>query len=60
MTDESTLNSVFREIDAKEKTEVKNNEKIRYEERFQKPLVFAILLLLLEALLSRTAWRFAL
>lgn len=60
VTDESTLSSVFKEIDRFEKTEVKTNEKVRYEERFQRPLLLALVLLLLELLLSRTVWRFAL
>ena len=59
VTDESALTSVFKEIDQLEKSEVKTNEKVHYEERFQKPLLLGVILLLLELALSRTLWRFA-
>jgi Ca-activated chloride channel homolog len=59
VTDESALGSVFREIDTQEKTEIQAHESVRYEERFQKPLMLAILLLCIEMVLSRTALRFA-
>jgi Ca-activated chloride channel family protein len=60
VTDESTLNSVFKEIDELEKTDVKTNERVRYEERFRLPLMLGMLLLALEFVLARTIWRFAL
>jgi len=60
VTDESALNSVFREIDGMEKVETKSKESVRYEERFQAPLLLGLGLLLLEAILARTVWRFAL
>jgi Ca-activated chloride channel family protein len=59
VTDEGTLGSVFKEIDQMEKTEVKTNERVRYEERFAKPLTLGIALLFLEFALSVTLWRFA-
>ncbi|MCM2276775.1 MAG: VWA domain-containing protein [Oligoflexia bacterium] len=57
VTDESTLGSVFREIDQLERTEIKATEKVRYEENFQRPLKLGLLLLLLELLLARGWWR---
>ena len=59
VTDESALNSVFKEIDQLEKTDVKTHERVRYEERFHRPLLLGILLLALEFVLARTVWRFA-
>ncbi len=55
--DESTLDRVFKEIDSLEKTEVKSNEKTRYEDIFQKPLRIGVILLMLEKLLSLGLWR---
>ncbi|MBU6375038.1 MAG: VWA domain-containing protein, partial [Bdellovibrionales bacterium] len=59
VTDESALNSVFREIDGMEKTVIQTRDDVRHEERFKAPLVIGLLLLLIELLLSRTFWRFA-
>ncbi|OFZ21149.1 MAG: hypothetical protein A2X94_05345 [Bdellovibrionales bacterium GWB1_55_8] len=58
VTDETALTSVFKEIDQLERTEIRSNEKVRYEERYEKPLIFGLLLLLLEQLLTRFWWRF--
>jgi Ca-activated chloride channel homolog len=59
VTDESALGSVFKEIDQLERTEIKNREKVHYEEKFQFPLRMGLLLLFLEFILARTLWRFA-
>ncbi|HCM41404.1 MAG: hypothetical protein A2070_02005 [Bdellovibrionales bacterium GWC1_52_8] len=56
VTDEKALESVFSEIDQLEKTEVIAHEKIRYEERYQKPLKFGAVILVLEQLLARGWW----
>ncbi|MGZ3688539.1 MAG: vWA domain-containing protein [Bdellovibrionota bacterium] len=58
VTDESTLESVFREIDQLEKSDVKSHEKTRYEEAYQKPLKAGVLLLAIEQILARGWWRF--
>lgn len=58
VTDESTLTSVFREIDQLEKTDVKARENIRYNERFQWPLKLSLLLLVIGEILQRGWWRF--
>lgn len=57
VTDEATLGSVYKEIDALEKSEIKTHEKIKYEEMYEKPLKLGLLLLFLELLLSRLWWR---
>ena len=57
VTDASTLDSVFSEIDHFERSEVKSNEKVKYEDLFHKPLKLAFGLLLLEQVLSLTLWR---
>jgi Ca-activated chloride channel homolog len=57
VTEESTLESVFREIDQLERTEIKSTERVRYEEAFQKPLKFGIVLLMIEQVLARGWWR---
>lgn len=57
VTDADTLEKVFQEIDRFEKSEVKQNEKVRYEERFQQPLGYALILLGLELALGRFLWR---
>ena len=57
VTDESTLGSVFREIDQLEKTDIQTHEKVRYDEAFQTPLKLGILILLIEQILSRGWWR---
>jgi len=59
-TEADALNSVFKEIDQLEKSEVKSTEKVRYDEKFQTPLKIGIFLLLLERLLTLFWWRFAL
>jgi Ca-activated chloride channel family protein len=55
--DRDSLEQVFRDIDRLEKSEIKTNEKIRYDEMFAKPLLAALLLLVLERLLARFWWR---
>ena len=60
VTEESALSSVFREIDGLEKTIVRSRSDVRHEERFSKPLLAGLALLLLELALSRLHWRFAL
>jgi Ca-activated chloride channel family protein len=55
--DESALTDVFTDINRLEKSEVKTNEKIRYDEIFTRPLQIALFLLVLEKLLSRIWWR---
>jgi Ca-activated chloride channel family protein len=57
VTDESTLSSVFKEIDQLEKSDVKSKEKIRYEEAFQTPLKLGFLVLVIEQILARGWWR---
>ena len=57
VTDETTLESVFKEIDKLEKSEVKSTEKVRYEEVFQKPLKAGVLALIAEQLLTHGWWR---
>lgn len=58
VTDESALQSVFNEIDRMEKTEIKTQEKIRYEERFQIPLKLGMVLFLIQQVLALGFWRF--
>ncbi len=58
VTDESTLEKVFREINQLEKSVVKAKEKVRYDENFQFPLRVGLVLLVLVQLLERLAWRF--
>lgn len=57
VTDYNALESVFKEIDQLEKSEVKSTEKIKYDENFQKPLKLGFFFLLLEQLLERGWWR---
>ena len=57
VSDSSTLDAVYKEIDRLERTEVKANEKVRTEENFEKPLIWALVLLLLERILSLWVWR---
>jgi Ca-activated chloride channel family protein len=57
VTDEKALQEVFRNIDKLEKSEVITKNKVRYQEEFTKPLLFGILILLLERLLSLLIWR---
>lgn len=58
VTDERTLGKVFDEIDHLEKTEIKTQERVRYDEEYQKPLKVGVLLLLIGLLLERGVWRF--
>jgi Ca-activated chloride channel family protein len=58
VTDEKALDSVFKEIDQLEKSEVKSREKVKYEEIFQLPLKIGMLLLVIGLLLERGWWRF--
>lgn len=58
VTDESTLTSVFKEIDQLEKNEVKAKENLRYDEKFQWPLKLGIIFLVIGELLQRGWWRF--
>ena len=60
VTDESTLGSVFREIDQLEKSDVKARENVRFEEKFQWPLKLGLIVLLIEQILQRLWWRFLL
>jgi Ca-activated chloride channel family protein len=57
VTDESTLQSVFKEINQLEKTEIKTKENVKYDEIFQKPLKAGLVVLLIEQLLERGWWR---
>ncbi|MGK5084460.1 VWA domain-containing protein [Bdellovibrionota bacterium FG-1] len=57
VTDYDTLESVFKEIDQLEKTEVKATEKVKYDDVFQKPLKLGLFLLFLGQLLERVWWR---
>jgi Ca-activated chloride channel family protein len=57
VTDESTLDQVFKEIDQLERTDIKTTEKVNYDERFQTPLKLAFLLLVMEQLLRLFWWR---
>jgi Ca-activated chloride channel family protein len=58
VTDESTLETVFKEIDQLEKSEIKSKEKVRYDEFFQEPLKLGGLILVIEQILERGWWRF--
>ena len=55
--DPDTLEQVYREIDTLERSDVKNEEKIRYDETFQTPLLIALLILFLERILAWRVWR---
>ncbi|MBS1963904.1 MAG: VWA domain-containing protein [Bdellovibrionales bacterium] len=55
--DKATLENVFADIDRLEKSEIKTNEKVRYDEIFGKPLLASLLVLGLERLLARLWWR---
>lgn len=58
VTEDGALDGVFQEINRLEKSEVKSNEKVRYEENFQRPLKIGLLLLLIEQILALGWWRF--
>jgi Ca-activated chloride channel family protein len=55
--DKATLEEVFTDIDRLEKSDIKTNEKVHYDEMYAKPLLAALLLLGLERLLARLWWR---
>lgn len=57
VTDAATLEKVFKEIDRLEKSEVKAMDRIQYEELYLKPLLWAAVFLLMEALLATSWWR---
>ena len=57
VTDEDTLQAVFKEIDRLERSEVKTKERILKFELFDRPIKFAVLLLLLEQVLTHFWWR---
>jgi Ca-activated chloride channel homolog len=57
VTDEATLDSVYKEIDALEKSEIKTIEKVKYDEAFEKFLKLGLLLLVIEQILARLWWR---
>jgi Ca-activated chloride channel family protein len=57
VTDESTLTSVFKEIDQLEKSDIKTNEKIKYEELYEKPLKLGLVATIIEEVLARGWWR---
>lgn len=57
VTDESTLDHVFKEIDQLEKSEVKSTEKVNYDEAYQRPLQLGALLLVVVQLLAHGWWR---
>jgi Ca-activated chloride channel family protein len=57
VTDASALDSVFGEINQLEKSEVKSNEKTRYDDEFQRPLELGVLLLVIERVLATGWWR---
>lgn len=55
VTDPSTLESVFKEIDQLEKTDIKTRDRVHYEEQFQKPLKLGLLAFVVEQVLARGA-----
>lgn len=55
--DKQTLEEVFQDIDRLEKSEIKINEKIRYDEMFANFLLVGLFLLAAERLLARFWWR---
>ena len=57
VTDESTLDQVFGEIDQLERSDFRSAEKVHYDEAFQKPLLLGIVLLVIGQLLERGWWR---
>ena len=57
VTDETALQSVFKEINQLEKTEIKTKENVKYDEVFQKPLKIGVVILMIEQLLARGWWR---
>ena len=57
VTDEATLENVYKEINQLEKTDIKATEKIHYEEAFAGFLKLGLFLLFVEQLLARGWWR---
>lgn len=57
VTEAEALPKVFSEINQLEKTEIKSNEKVRFEDRFYIPLLLGLFLLVFEQLLRLTVWR---
>ncbi len=57
VADESTLDSVFREIDQLERSEIKTTEKVNQEEKYPLPLKLGVLLLVAEQMLRLIWWR---
>ena len=57
VTDANTLDSVFREIDRLEKSEISVKEHVRFDESFPIPLKFGALCLLFEQILAMGFWR---
>lgn len=57
VTDEGTLQNVFREIDHLEKSKIKSTENIKYTDLFQPALEAGIAVLLLAEALGRGWWR---
>ena len=55
--DKASLEGVFNDINRLEKSEIKTNEKVQYDEMFVKPLLAALLILGLERILARFWWR---
>lgn len=57
VTDEGTLQNVFREIDHLEKSEIKSRENVKYNDLYQPPLEAGIAILLLAEILARVWWK---
>lgn len=57
VTEEDTLDKVFKEINQLERSEIKSTERVRYDEAFEKPLKLGLLFLLIEKILSLVLWR---
>ena len=57
VTDETALDSVFKEIDQLEKSQIKMKEKVQYDEAFHIPLKFGLLIFILTLILERGWWR---
>ena len=57
VTDETALESVFKEIDQLEKSQVNAVEKTRYEDIYHRPLKLGLLVLLIAQILAQGWWR---
>lgn len=57
VTDASTLEKVYSEIDQLERSDVQAREKIHYEEWYDRPLKAGLVLLLIEQILALGWWR---